>query len=254
MKLEKIHWYIASSVFIVILDYFSILNFAKRPVDLFIIPVKKEIYAKFDILKNFGDTLLSYPQIAQVYEERNDLAKQRENLQFRLQKLQAENTKLRIQLEAPFPSTFKFVPAYVIGISKYMEIDEGSDAGIKIGQAVVDGQMVLGKVVSVTPRRGRIMLLSDPDFAMAAVTDRDTQGSIVGQSGQAVLLSHVLQKDLLFLNDIVKTAGDDQTPPNLLVGKITYISVDETSTYKQATIKPSIDPDREKIVFVITSL
>lgn len=254
VKLEKIHWVFASSLAILLLDSLGILNFIKRPVDKIIIPVKKEIFIFRGVLNDFTNTLWSYKQIAQVYQDRSDLVKTAEEMKLELKQLTQENAKLRTQLEAPFPPSYKFVPAQVIGVSRYMEIDGGSDQGIKVGQIVADGKTLVGKIVQSAPRRSKIMLVADPDFRVPAVTSRDTRGEVTGQSGQVITLSKVLQKDPLFLDDQVMTAGDEITPPNLLVGKVTYITAEEAATYKQAKITPLINFDREKFVFVITSL
>lgn len=254
VKFEKIHLFITASAFILVFDYFSLLNFLKRPLDLVIIPVKKEISVSANMLRNIGNTIWIYPQIAKVYQERNDFAKNKEDLEFKLRLLTAENAKLRTQLEAPFPSSFKFVPAYVISFSRFVEIDQGSDQMISAGQPVVDGGVLLGKVVDVTPKRSKVLPVSDPDFSISGITSRGTRALVTGQAGQAVILSKVLQKDPLFLDDQVTTAGDDKTPPNLLIGKIAFINTDETATYKQAKISPAVNIDSEKIVFVITSL
>lgn len=254
LKFNKIYFFLVASIFILLLDWAGLLNFIKRFADQTIIPVKKAEFQAGNTFKNLGIILWSYPQLTKIYEQRNDLLKNQEELQFKLRQAIDENAKLRTQLESPFPSSYTFVIAQVIGISKFMEIEGGSDQGLKTGQIVVDGQILVGKVIQVTPRRSKVILLNDPDFSISAVTNRGTYGEIVGQSGDLILLSKVLQKDPLFLSDQVITTGAEFTPPNLLIGKIAYITADETATYKQAKIAPLVNLKDEKKVFVITSL
>ena len=253
-KLKRIYILIFISIVFFLLDYFQILNFLKSPIDQIIIPVKKPIFASKTYLTNFPKIFTSFSQLEKLNQENERLVKELAELQFIKNKLQEENAKLRIQLEAPFPSSFKFVPAPVLSLTRYMEIEGGTDEGIKKDQIVVDGTTLVGRVVDTTPKRSKVMLLTDPDFRLQVVTNRGTRGEIAGQSGGIVLLTKVLQKDLLFLDDEVITMGEEFVPANLLVGKISFITLEETSSYKQAKITPLVNSANEKIVFVITSL
>ncbi|MBI3379634.1 rod shape-determining protein MreC [Candidatus Gottesmanbacteria bacterium] len=254
VKIERIYWYIAASIIIFLLDYAGLLVVVRRPIDQVVIPFKSEIFKFTSSIKNFSSNIFLYPQLAKITQQNYDLSKNQEELQIKLRQLSVENAKLRVQLEAPFPSSYKFAPAQVISFSSVLEVDSGSDQGIKTGQIVVDGETLIGKVSWVSPRRSKIMLLTDPDFKIAAVTSRGIHGEVIGQGGRSTILSKVLQKDPLFLDDVVTTSGEEFTPANLLIGKITHITLEEAATYKQAKIEPTVNFDREKLVFIITSL
>lgn len=254
VKLKRIYILIIISIVTLVFDYLQLLNFIKSPIDQIIIPIKKPIFASKTYLLNFPKIIASYSQIEKLNQENEQLVKKLVELQFMENKLQEENAKLRIQLEAPFPSSFKFVPAQVLSLTRFLEIEGGTEQGIKKGQIVVDGTTLVGKVVETTPKRSKVMLLVDPDFHIQAVTSRGTRGEIAGQSQETVLLTRILQKDPLFLNDEVITTGEEFVPGNLLIGKISFITQEETASYKQAKIAPLINSANEKIVFVITSL
>lgn len=253
-KSNRIFIFITISVVIIVLDFFHLLNFIKNPIDRFIIPVKKEIFQSTSGFKSIYSVVVNFKQLLKLYEGKDNLSQKNEELQLKLRLLETENAKLRIQLEAPFPSSYKFVPAQVITIARFMEIEAGSQQGIKKGQLVVDGTTLVGVVETVSANRSNVKLVTDPDFQIAAVTSRGTSGVITGQGEQNIILTKVLQKDPLFLDDQVVTMGVEFVPPNLLIGKITNITQEETATYKQAKIAPLIDQAREKIVFVINSL
>jgi len=254
VKLKRIYILIIVSIVILILDNFHILNFIKSPIDNLIISIKKPIFASKTFLMDSPKIISSYSQIEKLIQENENLVKNLTELQFMKNKLQEENAKLRIQLEAPFPSSFKFVPAQVISLARFLEIEGGINQGIKKGQIVVDGITLIGRVIETTPKRSKVMLLEDPDFRIFAVTNRGTRGEIAGQSGGIVLLTKVLQKDPLFLNDEVITTGEEFVPSNLIIGKISFINQEETASYKQAKIAPLVNSANAKIVFVITSL
>ncbi|MFP5255722.1 MAG: rod shape-determining protein MreC [Acidimicrobiia bacterium] len=50
--------------------------------------------------------------------------------------------------------------------SRAVEIDKGSDHGLKEGMPVVTGAGLLGKLVQVTGQRSHVMLITDPEFAV----------------------------------------------------------------------------------------
>lgn len=253
-KLNKISILIVISIAIVILDYFQFLNFIKNPADQIIIPIKKEIFSTFTNIKNITNLLSSYSQVYKFYQNRDELVRKNEELQFKLNKLLSENLKLRTQLGAPFPANVQFVVGQVIALSRFMEIDIGSASGVKKGQVVVVGETLVGKVAEVAAYRSKVILTYDPDFKIAAVTNRGTRGEIAGQGSETILFTKVLKKDELFLQDLVTTAGEEFIPPNLLIGKVVHITSEEAATYKQAKVTPIINFDKEKTVFVITSL
>lgn len=50
--------------------------------------------------------------------------------------------------------------------SRAIEIDKGSDHGLKVGMPVTNGAGLVGKLVQVTSKRSHVMLITDPDFAV----------------------------------------------------------------------------------------
>lgn len=254
MKFNKIHWFILVSVLIIILDLMGFLGFIKWPFDKIVITFKQQVFTATLSIKNFGNTLFSYPQISKIYEENQRLKNSEAQFQSKVRYLTLENEKLRLQLGAPFPSSYKFVPAQVIGFSRFMEVAAGSDQNVRPGQIVVNGETLVGKIEKTTPGRSTVLLVWDPDFKIAALSSRGTRGEVIGQSAGTVLFTKILQKDPLFLEDQIVTAGAEFTPPNLLIGKISHITALETATYKQGKIEPAINYEKENMVFIINSL
>jgi len=64
------------------------------------------------------------------------------------------------------------VSAQVIGdspsnYSQSVEINQGSDSGIKVGMPVMNAAGLVGKVTKVFPRRSIVMLITDPEYALS---------------------------------------------------------------------------------------
>jgi cell shape-determining protein MreC len=132
-----------------------------------------------------------------------------------------------------------------------MEISVGSKDKTEKGMIVVDGDVFIGKVVSVSNRRSLIMLPTDEELTIPVKTSRGAKGIVTGLAGQDIILDKVLQKDPLFLDDLVATSGEEDIPPNLLIGKISYIMTSDVAVYKQAKVTPLVDYQKEQTVFVI---
>ena len=64
------------------------------------------------------------------------------------------------------------VSAQVIGdspsnYSQSVEINQGSDSGIKVGMQVMNAAGLVGKITKVFPRRSIVMLITDPEYALS---------------------------------------------------------------------------------------
>lgn len=242
------------SFMLITLDFFHLLNFIKNPLESLIIPVKQEVYDAKVTLSNFTAILWQYPKFNSMAENQQRLIKENNDLSLQLQLLKDENAAIRKQLDAPLPASFQYIPGEVLGISRNMEISVGENAGVKPGMTVVDGANLIGKIISTARFRSSVMLLNDQDMSIPAKTSRGVVGRVVGQSSQTVILDKVLQKDSLFLNDQVVTTGEENLPPNLILGKIVHITANDTDPYKQAKIEPVINLQNLKTVFVLTSI
>lgn len=253
-KRNLIPWYFIAAIFLVILDYFGMLNGIKKPAELVIMPVQKIIYQTITSAKNIGNIYWQYPHLFQLTTEVEKQKRINEELMLRVRELTEENSKLRSQLEAPLLSSFKFIPSQVLGISRFMLLSVGESSGVKAGMAVVSDTVFLGKVVKTTSSRSLVMLPNDPEMKISAKTSRGTIGEVVGQFGGSILMTRILQKEPLFLDDQVITAGSDSLPPNLIIGKISHINSDDTAPYKQAKLTPLLDYQKETTVFIVTSL
>lgn len=247
-------YYLIISGALMFLDYFGILKIVKSPLDIVVNPIKRTVFVTSIFVKEFGHVLYTYPQIKQLNDDFIKIQKSNLEITQQINFLTQENVKLRAQLEAPLPSSFKFIVADVTAVSRFMDVAVGEKDGVKKDMAVVDGRILLGKVKSVTEGRSQIILLNDPDISVLAKTSRGTLGVVTGQFNNNILMGKILQKDQLFLDDEVVTAGSDTFPPNLVIGKITHITVDDTAPYKQGKIASPLDFKKENKVFIISNL
>lgn len=101
------------------------------------------------------------------------------------------------------------VTAQVIGetptnFSQTVEINQGSDSGIKVGMPVLNAAGLIGKVTEVFSNRSLVMLISDPDYALSI--------KVVTTSNRTpVTLPPVASEDAPTVNSVVRTNETSST-------------------------------------------
>ncbi len=217
-------------------------------------PLKTSVYTGMVSIKESREIILHYSQIARIAVDAQKQNKINMELSVKIKELVIENAKLREQLGAPIPATYKIIPGKVISVSKLMEISGGSLEQIKAGMVVVDGTTYIGKVSKVEEFRSWVLLPHDPQSNIPVKTSRGTRGEVIGQAGEVILMDKILQKDQVFLDDLVVTSGEGGYPPNLIIGKIIHVNTDDVAPYKQAKIMSPVDYNTQTYVYILTSI
>lgn len=252
-RTDRIYWYIGVSLILILLDYFSLLRPIKFPLENAITPVRVFIFKTRSDVVDLYQYISHFRSLSRVLTENAKLNQDNEEYHFQAQFLKSENEQLRRQLGAPLPASYQFIPGRVIAVYDRMEINIGQKDGVKEGMTVVLETTFVGKIKTVSQNRSTVILPTDPDLFVSAKTEKGARGVVTGQKGSGIILDKVLQKDPIFLNDLVLTSGEDGVPPNLLVGKIISITNNDTNAYKQAKLLPSLDFGKEPMVFVISA-
>jgi len=113
----------------------------------------------------------------------------------------------------------------------HVTIDAGSDAGIRTGDVVIDGDGLVGRVATVAPGAAEVTLLTDATFAVDA---RDAATGVWGvaepSAGNAneLVLGFPSGSDVA-VGDSIVTAGTGPSvfPPDIPIGRVT--SIDRTT-------------------------
>lgn len=192
-------------------------------------------------------------------------------------RLRQENQRLRELLDAEQPA-FEYarlarVVAPVGGqLTKRIQIDIGSEDGVKPQQPVVVGENTLvGRTTDrVTPNTAEVILVTSQDFAagvrMVPPDAPEVQPEGEAPYGQGMLKTGwegYLGVDYVDLNarvekgDFVVTSGRTESrqllfPPGLLVGTVESVSSQDINQYQNITITPAVRPGDLQEVRVIT--
>ena len=159
------------------------------------------------------------------------------------------------------------VAAVVIsnGISNFeytITIDKGSSDGVEVDQPVATGspgaQMLVGRVVSVTPTSADVRLIIDRDYAVAATVEGTQEAGLVEGQGDADLrMSFVEPGTLIEGDESVFTQGYEVNgqaglyPPGMLIGQVSRTVPAENVTQEYVEVRPAVDFETLQFVLVL---
>lgn len=166
----------------------------------------------------------------------------------RLYFLEKENEELRKQLNFFSKAPISHVGVRVIG--KNIEphantilLDQGSAAGISIGDPVIVGQGILaGKVVRVERETSVAQLLSDQRSKVAAIilNDEESPGIIEGGYKISVRMNYIPQNETVKVGDVIATSGlEERIPRGLVIGTVEAVIKEPHQPFQQAVIAPA---------------
>lgn len=244
------------SIVLMILDSRHLLSLPKQFVSFITNPISLGLY---QTNKNIGR------QFGFVFQARMS-AQENKALKEQLGALLSENAKLRKNLAETEglvsqqshldPTNYNLIPARPIGIQRYLKIDQGSNAGIKIGQAVVFNDNYLGKIINVSEKTSNIQLTNDPDSKVSAFSqglEGKGKGVLTGQFGSDMMFDKILHEEKINIGDLVYSEGTEGfLPRGLILGKVTQVMERENEVFKQAKVAPNFDIRDLELVFVIT--
>ena len=201
--------------------------------------------------------------IASLQSENRQLQQEVRNL--RTENTQAgeavsENDQLRSLLQIKQRLRLKGVAASVIGesVSNFewaVTIDAGSDQGVKVDEAVVSGDGLVGHVTAVTPRWSKVTLILDPtsDVAGRLVQTGDS-GLVVGNGNHDMVMQLVTPGAQVEPGEAIVTAGfrGGLYPAGILIGLVSHVAPAEGSLSKVVSIAPVVDFSSLQFVMVVT--
>lgn len=182
----------------------------------------------------------------------------------------AENAELRKLLNldrgGAIPSGYQPVTTRVIARSPTIwfadvTVDAGSGDGVKVGDPVVNGDGLVGKVSAVTPGSAQVALIADNASAVSAkVVPPGIQGVVkptIGDPGD-LILDFIDSSKHVHKGQAVVTAGwrgqgiSSGFPPNIPVGEVSRASLEEQEAQQQVHVRPYADLRNLDIVQVLT--
>jgi len=180
----------------------------------------------------------------------------------------AENADLTRQLDyihsPDFPQDFAPVTAEVVGrpsteFDQQVTIAAGSGSGIRVDDAVVTADGLVGKVSHVAADQARVTLLTDPTMKVSALDVNSQAIGLVGHGDApgTLTLDRVRKSAVVKDGDSIVTQHwklgplSSIYPANIPIGYVTGASASEVDLYWQAQISPSVHFDSLRSVIVL---
>ena len=210
-----------------------------------------------------GETWQHYVALQGVEEENRRLRREIELLQgqnSQLREAASATERLTALLEFKAQALPTMVAAQVIGRDtgnwyRTIVLNKGSADGIQADMGVITAAGVVGRVVKTTMATSVVLLVSDPNNAIAGLIQRTRDEGIVEGTTQGLarlkyipLLSNVRSGDRVVTSGLV-----GGFPRGLAIGTITTIDKQEGALFQSAELRPEVDVSRVEEVLIIQS-
>lgn len=222
-------------------------------------PVQMLALAPRDAMNSTGSYFSS---LAKLQAEVRDLRQQQILHAQALQKeqyLAMENAHLRELLNAPVRTEIKSVTGEILydardAFTRKIVLDRGIQAGVNVGQPVIDGKGVVGQVTRVFPFTSEVTLLTDKDQAIPVQVARNGLRSIAYGRGQSGLLDlHFMAANAdIHAGDILITSGIDGVyPAGLSVAKVLKVESNSAGAFGRIVCEPLAGIERNKQLLIL---
>ncbi|MDO8570739.1 MAG: rod shape-determining protein MreC [Candidatus Daviesbacteria bacterium] len=243
------------ALLIFLFDILGFLNFPKTILQTLTVPIQYGLYQGVtDVGKQFSFLL-----------DARTSAKENKALKIQMGELLVENSKLKQEKENNDillntynklnPQTFDLQPSRIIGISRFLTIDKGTNDGIILGQVVVYKDSFIGQIKLVSPKSSQVLLSEDPDSKIAVFSQNDegrARGILLGQFGSKLLMDKILHEENIKVGDSIYSDGTEgKIPKGLLLGKVTKVLEKPNEIFKQAEVEPIFESQNLDVVFII---
>lgn len=239
----------------------AVENLILRPVT----PVQDHLS---ELANDFSDLIQTFRDLQELRRRNEELQSLADNLtveNVRLKELEAENETLRqlLQFTQANP-TYSYRAAEVVGrvigydpsnLLRYILIDVGTDDGMARGMPVVTERGLVGRIVEVSPRASKVLLITDTSSSVNAIIQSSRATGIVeGKADGGLVMKYIPQTVTVNVGDLVLTSGLGAAfPKRLMIGQVTAVHRRDIEMFQQAEIKPTVDFERLEIVLVITN-
>ena len=250
------------AIFLIIFDYkFSYLNNLRQGVATLISPVYMVVSLPGKLYTWINEQGISKDQLLSDNQNLNsELLKLRANLQ-RIDALTLENKKLKTLLDSSYTlQQTNFTVARVEHISrsrlkKQIIINKGSNDRIKIGQAVLGSQGIIGQITEVTPMNASVLMASDPTQHIPVKNARNGIQGVSQGIAENQYRMHVqfIEPGLdVKINDIfLSSALGDKFPDGYPLGKVVHVETHKNKSFLQVVLEPTQQVQNLEFVIIL---
>lgn len=234
------------------------MDLLQRAVTESILPLFKAVSR----ITSFADELIeNYLLLRQIHTENEALRQQITSLEQKLidyQDAYVENLRLRRLLDFRSTIQTETIAAQVVlhdltGWFQTLMIDKGFQDGMAADMAVVNDEGVVGRILDVSDRYARVLLITDAGSSIDAVIQRNrVRGIVGGKDANTCVLKYVRGNLDVQVGDLVVSSGKDGVfPKGLRLGTIQGVYKDPLDLFQRIDVKPVVRLSALEEVLVI---
>ncbi len=223
------------------------MDLLQRMVSESILPLFKSLSR----ITSFADDVIAdYLLLRQTHLENESLREQITSLEQKLidyQDAYVENLRLRRLLDFKSTIQTEAIAAQVVlhdltGWFQTLMIDKGFRDGIASDMAVVNDEGVIGRILDVSDRYARVLLITDAGSSIDAVIQRNrVRGIVGGKDANTCVLKYVRGNLDVQVGDLVVSSGKDGVfPKGLRLGTIQGVYRDPLDLFQRIDVKPVV--------------
>ncbi len=200
------------------------------------------------------------PNITALQRENELLRKVNVNLSDEVNQLREarlENIRLRSMIALQETSSVKLIGAKVVSknlnlLRNALTLNVGSDDSVHIGNPIVTGEGLIGRIVAVSGGFSIGQLIVNVDFRASAKIQRSRVDGIIAWDGKSILLKNVAKTQDVKEGDAVITSEySNAFPPGIKIGIVSRISEIPNSLYQRIEVVPTVNLTQSEEVFVM---
>jgi rod shape-determining protein MreC len=173
--------------------------------------------------------------------------------------LSAENARLRQLLNSSAHVDDSVLIAELIAVASdplrhVVVINKGRDAGVYVGQPVIDAHGLVGQVVEVSAYFSRVLLITDSTHAVPVQVNRNGVRAIAEGTGliDELQLSHVASTTDIKPGDLLVTSGlGGRFPAGYPVAVVVGVGKDPGQSFIKVKARPTAHLDQSRHLLLI---
>jgi len=207
------------------------------------------------------DTWADYLHLVGLREENRRLNRKIEDLTVELSRYREGNLEagrlralLSLKQEVRIPS----VAARVIDrnqatLFKTILVSKGTSSGVRVGQPVLSGRGIVGRVISASPNVSKVLLVIDEKSNIDALIQRSrTDGILQGNGATGAILKYVSNLEDVQAGDVILTSGlSGVFPKGLPLGSVVAVDRKADSLFQKIEVAPAADLTRLEEVLIL---
>ncbi len=174
-----------------------------------------------------------------------------------LREARLENIRLRSMIALRETSTTPLIGAKIVAknlnlLRNTITLDAGSDDSVHIGNPIVTGEGLVGRVIAVSGNYAIGQLLINVDFRASAKVQRSRVDGIIAWDGKTLLLKNVAKTQDVKEGDAVITSEySNAFPPGIKIGIVSAIAEIPNSLFKRIEVVPTVNLTHTEETFVM---